>query len=640
MTTMTKVASPDALTPQSPSRWRWAWRGSLMWLGLMGAAWGTTALLVEPIDPASIRVIHLALSLAALLALVPWASLAAEREPELSGVARLTVVGGLLAVGLAPFGVIVIWHGVHHPDTWTGFLASDIVYYVANGRAVWERGDGWRYPNPFDTDPNAPVIYFHWVLWLLGTLCVQGGLTPVQAVAGVNLVGALALAGLTWGLVRVVVPAEQRWGRGPCYLITMWGGGVWTLWTFLAPSEALVPTTLVDPSIGLNLGTRSILAGNNDGFNGWFLIHWGRNVVFVTEAVYHALVAGAWLAAATGHWRWTVGLITALGATHPYSGFQHLAALNLFFGLTFLLGGRRGRAWLKTRWATVLTASLALGGFAWYYAGYLPSFAAHRALQSQLSLNWTLGWDRLAASAGPAALLALARLIVEGVRRLRDPERPWSLGPREGLWLTTAMVSVLLCKHEVLLETPKQPIHFDRGYIATPLLLVGLPLLGPALSWTARRTPAVLSCAVVGLAALDTFAWIAGMGRYDTVGMTLDARERAVIAEVVAWRPEGVILFERLNHGLFAAAHGPIRPYAAHWHTPDRLKREAQVANLTRQAESLEVLDEVQGLVLSSPTAATLSRILELRGFQRRTVIEPWEVWQRDASARPPVNRR
>ena len=52
-----------------------------------------------------------------------------------------------------------------HP---TGFIAGDMPYYCANGREIFERGNGFAYPNPLDTEPESPVIYFHWYIWILG----------------------------------------------------------------------------------------------------------------------------------------------------------------------------------------------------------------------------------------------------------------------------------------------------------------------------------------------------------------------------------------------------------------------------------------------------------------------------------------
>ncbi|MGE0609633.1 MAG: hypothetical protein AB7O62_21255, partial [Pirellulales bacterium] len=39
----------------------------------------------------------------------------------------------------------------------TGFVQSDQPYYLANGRDIFERGNGFMNPNPYDPRPDAPV---------------------------------------------------------------------------------------------------------------------------------------------------------------------------------------------------------------------------------------------------------------------------------------------------------------------------------------------------------------------------------------------------------------------------------------------------------------------------------------------------
>ena len=75
---------------------------------------------------------------------------------------------GLIVLSLLPFWAVPIAHVVSNPQTATGFFHYELPYYVANGRAALERGNGIMYPNPYDPAPEAPVIYAHWLLWILG----------------------------------------------------------------------------------------------------------------------------------------------------------------------------------------------------------------------------------------------------------------------------------------------------------------------------------------------------------------------------------------------------------------------------------------------------------------------------------------
>ena len=69
----------------------------------------------------------------------------------------------LLCLSVLPFLAIPIAHLLSNIQTATGFFHYELPYYVANGRAALERGNGLFYPNPFDPAADAPAIYAHWL---------------------------------------------------------------------------------------------------------------------------------------------------------------------------------------------------------------------------------------------------------------------------------------------------------------------------------------------------------------------------------------------------------------------------------------------------------------------------------------------
>src|SRR5207249_955712 len=99
-----------------------------------------------------------------------------------------------------------------------------------------------------------------------------------------------------------------------------------------------------------------------------------------------------------------------------------------------------------------------------YYLVFLEAYEPHRALRRTWSLAWTQTSASMLLAYGPAALLAAARLL-QGRRRLR---------PDVALWVTCFAVSFLLSKHDWF-TSPRQPLHFTRGYVWLPLWLLGLP---------------------------------------------------------------------------------------------------------------------------------------------------------------------
>src|SRR5439155_21748675 len=82
------------------------------------------------------------------------------------------------ALGVVPFLSIYLAHYASPLGIPTGFIHGDMPYYAANGREIFERGNGLAHPNPYDPDPHAPVIYFHWFTWVLGFAIKKIGIEP------------------------------------------------------------------------------------------------------------------------------------------------------------------------------------------------------------------------------------------------------------------------------------------------------------------------------------------------------------------------------------------------------------------------------------------------------------------------------
>lgn len=185
-----------------------------------------------------------------------------------------------------------------------------------------------------------------------------------------------------------------------------------------------------------------------DGF--WFL-NWGRNMMFPTEGIYHALVAASWLGIVTRRPHLTLWPVVALGATHPFNGAQPLSLITTWF---FLLWGVKKE---KDSLPFFLFSFLALLAFAFYYFIFLPGFACHRAISHLYALRWTLATETILFAYGPVALLAGFRLWRDG----------WNL-PREAwFFLLAFFLSFFFANHHWVLP-PHQPIHFYSGVYLDP----------------------------------------------------------------------------------------------------------------------------------------------------------------------------
>jgi hypothetical protein len=461
----------------------------------------------------------------------------------------------IVCVLLAPLPILSPY--LNHyaaPNIPTGFIHGDMPYYSANGRAIFERGNGFAYPNPYDPDPKAPVIYFHWLLWILGFGITHLGFDPGLQFCAIGVLASFVCSWFTLRLVEALLP-DARF-RYTLFFLVMWGGGILCLWQAA--------------SMALGLSQSSSLFAF-DPARGWCFLNWGRSLTFPTEAVYHALVAATWLAVVTQR-RLLVLLGPALLATtHPFSGFQLLLMLTVWFSIRTLVD--RARADLGT--ALVLMVFLAL--FLGYYRVYLNSFAAHRDLQHVWALPWIVPIPSMLLAYGPVGLLALLRVLSE---RKNLDDNAW-------FFLVCFGVSVFLAKHE-LFFSPHQPWHFTRGYIWTPLCLVALPLIQRILIHCRLRTRplafALLVFVVAGIAVSDNASFITRrwIRRFDPSylreGFYLTADE----AEAFQWMDrqglDGVLLCPERILNYLSATYTAVRPFYGHtFNTPHYWERFEQV---------------------------------------------------------------
>ncbi|MBI4626310.1 MAG: hypothetical protein HY736_24215 [Verrucomicrobia bacterium] len=454
-----------------------------------------------------------------------------------------------VVLGALPFQLLLLQH-LGSGELATGFLQYDSAYYVANGREVFERGNGFAHPNPYDPSPNAPVIYFHWLTWLLGFGVKVLGADPGALFAAMGVGASLLCSALMLRLVEAVLP-EAR-GRLALFLLTMWGGGALCLGALVA-----------------NLAAGRPFAADWFAFdleNGWWFPNWGRNLVLPTEAVYHSLVAAAWWAVFKRRWGLAIGAVGALAATHPFSGSQHLLILCTWLGVV--------AARERTRAAVVRLTVVAaiLGAFAAYNFGFLNSFPEHRALTAKWSLGWTMPMATLVLAVAPPAAVALWRL------RRRES---WTEADK--FFAVAWAVTFLLMKHDWFVAA-RQPAHFSRGYHWLPVWLMALPQLqawGLTLAARAgRRALIVAGGAAAMFLVSDNAAFLLREFRDgQPERLYLTPAQRDVFRWMEQGGLRGVFLCVDTRLSYLAATFTSVRPYLGHINnTPDVHGRWRQVA--------------------------------------------------------------
>lgn len=514
----------------------------------------------------------------------------------------------LFALMLVPWLSILVAHYAGNGDQATGFIQYDQPYYVANGRAAFERGDGLRYPNPSDSSVDAPVIYFHWLPWALGALVSQFGFEPGVAYTLLT-AGLLPVFGwLTWLLVCRRATSRHI----QILFLALWSGGVLSLlgvlkgtFTGLSWVDAVFE---FDPTEGL-----------------WFL-NWGRNTIYGIEITYHCLVAASWLFVLRNQHGLALLCAGILGMTHPWSGLELLLMLNAWM-LLQAIQIRSGRSFVHLGMAMCLIVLL-LG----YYKVWLPQFPSHAALQENWSLNWRAEWSTVLYAYAPVGLLAVNFAMGRGFRLSRD----------EQFLAVAAAVAFGLTIHDRILPRPVQPLHFSRGYVWMPLFLIAVPQIQKLLDAVAKFSPSKRRVTLVALTCLVCFDNVAfnlthcywQFTASGPEGFYLTDEDRDVIETLKTSTPNQVVFCESLEFSYLLPTYVPVRPWLCHkFNTPDYIERQKELhwAILDNSIEPSLLPHELGVLVLAAERDTRA--LAQESGWTR--AAEPnakWQVWVRRKS--------
>ena len=508
---------------------------------------------------------------------------------------------------LIPFWSIPLAHVISQPETATGFFNYELPYYVANGRAAFDRGNGVTYPNPYLADEEAPAIYAHWLLWLMGVATAVVGVDPGDLILIATLSASVLFAWTTWQLVGVRVRGVAR--RRAAFAGAMLGGGLLAgggLYSALLGGGSLLQ---FDPGKGL-----------------WFL-NWGRNCLFPTEAVYHAVVASCWLSEIRGRQRAANFFLVLLATTHPWSGIELLLTVNLFRGVVWLR--QRDRANLTQ---VALSASV-LVAFLVYYKIWLPTFPTHASLQQVWNLNWRVEYLTALLAWGPVAVAALVYVRTCAARMSRA----------DRFLLCTFVVAFSLSMHDRLIN-PVQPLHFTRGYVWMPLFLLGLPVwmawgrgvLQKTQGW-AQTGKLVIAATLLLLIVSDNLVFAAVHFQRQVQqadGFHLTSDERSLFAAL--GRPEcagRVTLTESEKINYLLPTWVAVRPWVGHqFNTPDYAER-MHVWSACFQQERVDadsVPADVTQIVVRSDTD---SQCLQAEWMQVPAGNARWKIWHRQPTS-------
>jgi hypothetical protein len=462
---------------------------------------------------------------------------------------------GLWLLSLALFAPALIPYASHYalqpPGRLpTGFIQYDLPYYLANAREYFDAGR-FRlfYTNPYDpscTGYESPAIYFQPMTLMMAALMLIPALTPPHVLLIFELLAGWVCARVVLALYTEVV-GLNGWARRLGLVCFFWGGGVLTLAGFgyvLATGKTFEDILHFDPG------------------HGWWCLNLGRNLVYPNESLYHALFFGCIYFVVRRRF-WAAAILAFLESiSHPYTGVELLliiaswSAVELFFT-------RMGAVPAAFFGAILAILAFHIG----YYLVYLPSFAGHHMLMRQWEQPWFLQAEHFV----PAYALVGA-LALWSFRHL-SLARTFFAETNNRLFLVWFLVAFAVCNHEFAIE-PLQPLHFTRGYVWTPLFLMGSTTLVNLFTTLRSRGGRVAGrLAVAAVAAVLLFDNAAWLGRFPwRAAQGRPLFELSVTADQLAlydWmsRPDnrgGILITNELLLAYLAPVYSPIQTWTGH----------------------------------------------------------------------------
>jgi len=534
-------------------------------------------------------------------------------------------------------------YAAHYVHAWaagqvpTGFIHYDMAGYLANAREHFDDGRfALIYGNAASPRADTPRIYFQPMTLLLGGVLWLTGADPGAVFAVFGLIAGLVAVRLAIAvfeeLFGLETPAE-RIGL-VCFV---WGGGL---------------MVLAGTAFGLLSGGQpGTSLFRFDPGDGWWFLNFGRNLVYPTEALYHALALGCLLALIRRRFAAAVALLVALSASHPFTGIQIIAIVFAWLTVEWLMRWTTHRSRQAPRhsrhappdgiphaerevygdvpWWTLAATALLAAAHLGYYLVFLPRFEEHAALVEQWRLPAPLEWSQILVAYGLAAALVVWRC--RGLGRCREV----FADPRNRLLAAWFVVSFLLANHDWFLPA-HQPLHFTRGYLWMPLFLLGAPALigvvgrcgggkgqrqragaGEKASVDGGPWSGVGTWLLVGVFLLDNAVWFAVHCMRPT-GVYLHPEERMVLKWVGEEVPaDALIVSDPPSLAYLATVYTPHRAWFSHWaNTPYAEERKD---DLQEYLETGAVPDEWHGrdVVILAAKRGRLQPLFEVAARRR-----------------------
>lgn len=479
----------------------------------------------------------------------------------------------------------------------TGFVQIDMPYYMANAREHFDQGFQLTYGNPY-AEYGTPAIYFQPHIFLLG-LMQQAGLDPGVTF---NIFGLFTLFFASFVAVRFYeeIVGTETAAKKTGLLCFYWGGGILTiagLITCLVRRYPLSSYGRYDPSAG------------------WWMLDFGRNLVFPTEAYYHGLFLLCLLFLIRRRLVLSLACAALLSCSHPFTGLSLICILIVYSAVELAL--RSGVVTWQFLIATIFVAVLHVS----YYLVWLNRFSDHRALQSQWKIAWLYPPKTYISALLFVGVFAIWRLFRSSFRSLHSPQ--------VRLFTMCFLVVFLFTQNNLVLAKPIQPIHFAHGYDWMALFFIGAPVLIEILN-RLFSTPKswVRICGLimlVGLFLFDNAVWLAKNAVHESAAVTLTPAQ----SDTLHWlsrnlRSGDMVVCQDELISYLISTYTPARSWQGHaFNTPYMEQRHGEVERLFKEGRVLPEWGR-SGTFYVSPAAWQPPRSLSL---ERRYENNEFSVW-------------
>jgi len=478
----------------------------------------------------------------------------------------------------------------------TGFIEYDMAYYLAEGRAYFNQGFHFTYGNPW-ADYNTPAIYFQPQTMLLGFM-EHFGLDPGVAFNCFGLLALFFAAAVAVRFYQAAVGLESR-AKRIGLVCFFWGGGVFTL---------------VGLSLALARGRPLSTLWQFEPTWGWWMLNFGRNLVYPTEAYYHGLFLLSLLALIRKRFALCLACAALMCCSHPYYGIELLLVLIAYAGIELVI--RSGTVNLRFLLVAILIAILHVT----YYLVWLNRFSDHRIVQSQ----WARAWLYSPKAFIPALLLvgslAIWQLARSRLHYFRDA--------RIRLFAVWFLVVFALTQHNLFMR-PMQPIHFAHGYDWMALFLIGVPVLIATLDfilkisrpWVRRGALALL----LGVFLLDNAAWLIKIAVHNEFLVSLTKSQSSVLQWLSKnLKPGDMVVCQDQLISYLATTYTPARSWQGHQiNTPLIERRRNEIERFFSEGSILPEW-KTRSMVYVSPAAWSPPAGLAL---ERRFLDGEFSIW-------------